>query len=169
VRNVIESYGIGQSVYTGAPLGEKNVPLSGIWANPVLSPVIAALPFAQRGPDGQVYIPDTFDNVLASIPLYSRYRNWMLADPNRVEKRTATWVSALLGLGVAREDATAAELAFYYDELLPTISRLKSMNYVIPTAEQLHEAGTALIDYGSQPTADQLFPTGEVGQLQTTT
>lgn len=165
IRNVIESYGIKQSVFTGAPLGSKMVPLSGLWANPVIAPLIRALPFAQKGADGQTYIPDTIENILGAVPQYSRFRNWMLADPGRVENRTATFTSALLGFGFRAEDATAAELGFYYDELLPAMENLRSMGYVFPTADQLHQAGSMVSNYGGQPTAEQLYGDGPVGQI----
>jgi hypothetical protein len=165
IRNVIESFGIKQNTFTGAPLGERMVPLSGLWANPVLAPILQAMPFAQKGADGQTYIPDTFENVLAAVPVYSRFRNWMLSDPDRVQNRASTFTSALLGFSVRSEDLTAAELGFYYDELLPAMSRLKDMGYTLPTADELHAAGSAMVDYGAAPSADTLFPTGVVGTL----
>jgi len=165
LRNIFESFGSKQNTFTGAPLGEKMVPLSGIWAAPGLRHLVAALPWAEEGPEGQVFIPDTIDNVLAGIPIYSRYRNWMLSDPERVEKRTATVFSAMLGLGLVRDDATAVELAFYYDEILPTMERLKSMGYVFPTKDQLEDAGALVYDYGAMPSAEELFPTGVAGAI----
>jgi len=165
LRNIFESFGSKQNTFTGAPLGEKMVPLSGIWAAPGLRHLVAALPWAEEGPEGQVFIPDTIDNVLAGIPIYSRYRNWMLSDPERVEKRTATVFSAMLGLGLVRDDATAVELAFYYDEILPTMERLKSMGYVFPTKDQLEDAGALVYDYGAMPSAEELFPTGVAGAV----
>jgi hypothetical protein len=160
VRNVVESYGIKQSVYTGAPLGERMVPLSGVWNAPIIRDVLQALPWAQEGPDGKTYIPDQLDNVLAGVPLYARYRNWMLSDPSRVEHRTSAIFSAMLGFSFRAEDATAAEAAFYYEELLPTISRLKSMGYEFPTAEDLETMGTNVLGYGQAPTIATMFPTG---------
>ncbi len=160
IRNVAESYGIQQSIYTGAPLGEKMVPLSGIWNIPGIRDVLRALPWAQEGADGGVFIPDTLENVLGAVPIYARYRNFMLADPNRVEHRTSALFSALLGFSLREEDATAAEQAFYWEELVPTIQRLKSMGYEFPTAEELEAMGTAIVGYGSDPGADELFPGG---------
>jgi len=165
IRNIVESFGIQQSVFTGAPLGEKMVPLSGLWAAPGIREVVSALPWAQKGPDGQVYIPDTIDNVLAAVPQYSRFRNWMLAEPERVQNRTSTFTSALLGFRLMQDDQTDAELSFYYDELLPAMDRLRSMGYEFPTADQLASAGQAVTSYGLQPDPEEFFPTGVMGSI----
>jgi hypothetical protein len=60
-------------------------------------------------------------------------------------------------------DATQVELDFYYHELVPAMERLRSMGYKFPTAEQLEQAGSLIVGYGDQPSADLLFPTGVAG------
>jgi len=162
VLPIIESLVFKQQVFSGRSLTGKMIPLAG-WAQlPGIKQAIAALPFAQMGPDGQVYMPDTMENILTGIPIYGRFRNWLTGDPDRVEKRWGALTSFMLGIPIRQIDLNADEMAFYYDVLQPTLDSYKSMGVVFPTKDQLVDAGYMF----QQPTVDvnTLYPDGVVGQ-----
>ena len=162
VLPIIESLATKNVVFSNRALTGKMVPLSG-WAQlPGIKQAIAALPFAQMGPDGQVYMPDTMENILTGIPIYGRFRNWLTGDPDRVEKRWGALTSFMLGMPIRQVDLNADEMVFYYDVLQPTLDAYKSMGVVFPTKDQLVAAGRLF----QQPTVsvNSLYPNGTVGQ-----
>jgi hypothetical protein len=144
VRNIFESYGLHESVFTGAPLKGRMVQLSGIWNAPGIRDALSAMPFIQKGPDGNIYIPDTFENVLTAWPIYSRFRNFMEADPNRVQQRLSGLFSMIAGVSLRPADATQAELDFYYNEVDPLLQQYRDMGVNFPDAGQFAKAGATL-------------------------
>lgn len=164
VSDVVESTVLKQDIFTGRGLTGKMVPLSGVFNVPGVRELVAALPGATRGADGSVYIPDTFDNIMSGLPIFGRFRNFLTADPSRVEKRFSSFASFAFGVGVAPIDLTADEKAFFYDELQPTLDMYSSLGYVFPTKDQLVAAGRlAATPTGADPNA--WWPSGLVGQL----
>jgi hypothetical protein len=144
VRNIFESYGLHQQMFTGKPLTGRMNRLSGIWNTPGIRDIITALPWAMKGPDGNVYIPDQLENVLTAVPIYSRFRNFMEADEARVEARMSGVFSMLAGIGVREDNATQAELDFYYNELEPLLAQYRDMGVVFPSAQDFAEAANVV-------------------------
>ncbi len=161
VGDLIESTALKQDLFTGNQLGVKMVPLSNAFNLPGIRSIMGALPGAQMR-DGQVYIPDTFDNVLSAVPVYGRFRNWLSGDPNRIERRWGALTSFFLGAGTRGIDLNDDEKAFYYDVLEPTLTQYQSMGVVFPTKDQLVQAGLLAQTQGIDP--NQQWPTGIVGQ-----
>jgi hypothetical protein len=161
-RNIIESFGIHQTVFTGRPLGTKLVPVASWLDFPGAHQLMAAMPYAQTGPDGRIYIPDTIDNVLGAFPAYARFRNWLSEDPARVDNRTKSLLS-WFGLPFQKSTATMAEQDFYWSEIVPALEHMKSMGVELPTLAELHKAGQVTADAFTYPSFDEMFPTGVVG------
>lgn len=159
---LLESMVTKQVTFSGKALTGKMVPLGGIFQLPGIKQAVAALPFAQMGPDGQVYLPDMMENVLTGIPIYGRFRNWLTGDPARVEKRWGALTSFMLGMPIRQVDLTQEEQLFYFDVLVPTLQSYQSMGVVFPTKDQLIAAGRSF----EQPTPDlnAMYPSGVVGQ-----
>jgi hypothetical protein len=155
-RPFIESYGFGKSLFTGAPLEGKPVALPG-----PLKPLggfLQAVGLANKGEDGTVYTDDKTVNVLGVIPIFSRTRNWLYADPERVKLRTETLISTVFGVTprtVDDERLADTELDFYYSQVLPMMEHLKDMGYPLPTTDDLAAAGqtadTVLTGLGITP------------------
>lgn len=163
VLPILESLVTKKVTYSGAELTGKMVPLAG-WAQlPGIKQIVAALPFTQMGPDGQVYLPDTMENVLTGIPIYGRFRNWLTGDPNRVEKRWGALTSFMVGAPIRQIDLTDDEKAFFYDILTPQLEAYQSMGVVFPTKDELIAAGRLF----QAPSLDSstTFPTGVVGSI----
>jgi hypothetical protein len=163
--DVIESVATKQDTFTGMEL-EGVTQAGGLWSLPGFKQLMAALPGSIDGPNGEVYIRKTFDNVLSAIPLYGRFRNWTSADPNRVEKRWGSITSYFTGVPVRGIDLTADEKAFYYDTVQPTLDMYTAAGYVFPTKDELEAAG--LLASSPTTSADSFWPTGTVGSIPTT-
>lgn len=143
-RNLVESYGIEKSFFSGKPLEGRMVPLSGMWNIPGVRDLLATTGVAERGPDGNLYIDDRLENSLAAWPVYSRFRNFMLSDPDRVQNRVGGVLSMLSGLPVRHhgpDEAASVEAAFYYQELLPVLQAYRDMGVVFPTVDELRDGG----------------------------
>jgi hypothetical protein len=142
VRPFIESFITEKSTFTGAPLEGAPVELSGAWGP--LAPMLRAFGLAKPGPDGETFISDKTQNILGIMPVYSRFRNFLYADPERVEGRSATLISAIFGVStrpVNEETLTDTELSFYYDQILPTLDWLRASGYPLPTTDDIGALG----------------------------
>jgi hypothetical protein len=141
LKPVAESYLIEKNLFTGAPLEGKMVPLAE-WAQmPGIREAIS--PFVEVSTDGTPMIDDKVQNMLTGIPFYSRFRNVLTADPKRVKLRMNTFTSVLLGLGVRPQDQAeldANERSFFYDEVLPVITRYKELGAPLPDADQIDDS-----------------------------
>lgn len=138
VREFAESWGFKKDSFTGQDLGKGNmVKLSGVFAP--LGPLLEHTPWVKKGPDGY-FISDQVDHVLTGLPIYSKFRNFLEADPARVEARMGGVLSAIAGVGVRPEDATQAELDFYYNELEPALQSFRDMGVVFPNAQDFVNA-----------------------------
>jgi hypothetical protein len=154
IRNLIESYGVNRSLFTGAPLEGRMKPLGGVFALPGISQMLTATGVAKRGADGQVYMDDRLENVLTAWPIYSRFRNFISGDPARLENRWGAIFSMTAGLPVRTqdpEDVTATEAAFYYEEVYPLLQSYKDMGYAFPSVDQMRAAG--MVFTGDAPPA----------------
>lgn len=139
-RPVIESFIAEKNLFTGAPLEGKMVPLAGVFQLPVIRDVLLALHVGEENTDGQVMVDDRLQNLLSAIPVFSRFRNWMYADPERAGLRAGTLFSTVAGIGVRPSDEqsmTNAELSFYYDEVEPAVAQLRDLGYVFPDKDKL--------------------------------
>lgn len=169
VLDVAESLVVKQDIFTGRPLGERMVPAAGIFNLPGFKELLAAFPGSQIGPDGQLYITDTLDNVMGGVPIAGRFRNWLTAEPGRVENRWSSIYSYFAGVPVRTQDLDAAEQAFYYEQVLPTLDLYRDMGVIFPDKDQLIAAGllaqTAAFD---QVDPVHLWPTGVVSNSFTT-
>jgi hypothetical protein len=159
VRPFLESYVVNQSVFSGAPLEGKPVELPAFFKP--IAPLLTATNMAKVGEDGTVFIDDKLQNVLGAIPVFSRLRNWIYEDPDRVKLRSNTVASSIFGMGlrpVDEETMVSSELDFYYSQVLPTMEHLKDMGYPVPTTDDLQmvvgSTNNALLSLGIQPSAD---------------
>jgi hypothetical protein len=140
VRPAFESFIADKNLFTGAPLEGKKVPLAGVFNLPVIRDVLTLSGLAEESADGQVMVSDKTQNLLGTIPIFSRFRNWMYAEPDRAQLKASTMFSAFLGVGLRpmdEEAMTNAELAFYYDEVEPELNRLRDLGYPLPDADDL--------------------------------
>lgn len=139
LRNIAE-VGIGQNTFTGSPIEGKQKQLAGAFNLPVLRDLIAATPWGARDAEGNVLIDDRFENLLAGVPIYSRFRNFILSDPDRVERRMGTTMSLIFGVNMRDIDQaqlTDSELSFYYDEVEPMMNYMRELGIQFPTKDDL--------------------------------
>jgi hypothetical protein len=138
VRPFLESFIYEKSTFSGAPIEGDLVPLNDIF-NPV-APLLQAVGIAKTGEDGRPYISDKMQNMLGMIPAFSRARNWLYEDADRVKLRAGTLMSAYLGVGlrpVDQEEMAQAELDFYYNNVLPEMEHLKQLGMELPTSDDI--------------------------------
>lgn len=158
-RNLIESYGFKTQAFTGRPLGDgKMVKLSGAFNLPVIRDLLAATPWAMKGPDGGIYMPDTIENVLTAFPIYSKFRNFAEADEARVEQRLGGLFSMIAGMQIREADFIQAELDFFYNEVEPLLTTYRDMGVVFPNAQDFVSASDTLV----QPELAAFSPTNNV-------
>jgi hypothetical protein len=143
-RPFVESFITEKSTFTGAPL--EGAPVK---VNPFMAPFVplmSAVGLAERGADGTgFYISDKTNNLLNIFPVFSRFRNWMSADPERVKQRYSSFASAAFGFSlrpVDQETLTDTELSFYYDQILPTLEWLRGTGYTLPTTDDIEALGS---------------------------
>lgn len=146
VRNVIESYGVGSTVFSGRPLTGEFAELSGVFNIPGVRDVLVAANLARRGQDGKVYIEDKMQNVLMGWPIYSRFRNFVEGEPERVEARLGGLFSMLAGFNLRDGDYVEAELDFFYNEVRPLLDMYRSLGVEFPSFQDVQSGsvGSAL-------------------------
>jgi hypothetical protein len=146
VRNVLESYGFKQTLFSGTPLTGKYKELSGVFNLPGVRDMLSAAGLAQKGRGGKLYIEDKLQNVLMAWPIFSRFRNFTEADPERVDARLGGLFSLMSGVAIKTGDYTQAELDFYYNEVEPLMDQYRSMGVGFPTIDDLQsgEVGSAV-------------------------
>lgn len=137
VRNVLESYGIQQTVFSAKPLKGEYVKLSGAFALPGISNMLQGIGLAKKGADGELYIQDKVQNILTAWPVYSRFRNFVEGDPQRVSNRLGGLFSMIGGVGIREGDFTEAELDFYYNEVEPLLNEYKSLGIQLPSVKDI--------------------------------
>jgi GNAT superfamily N-acetyltransferase len=157
VRNLLESYAIKQQVFTGRPLEGKLVKLSGVWNTPGIRDVLKMTGIAKADKEGNLYIDDRLENVLTAWPIYSRFRNFMEADPARVEARLGGLFSMIAGIGIRPDDFVQAELDFFYNEVEPVLQQYRQLGVRFPQAREFVDAADAI---GAPPIKLDL-PTGD--------
>jgi len=144
VRPLLENYVYEQNTFTGQELKGAPVKLTGPTQTLLapISPVLKAMGVIRQGPNGEDFISDKTQNLLGIIPTFSRFRNWIYADPERVKLRGNTFASAIFGVGlraVDEEQMAATELDFYYSQVLPQMEHLKQMGYTLPTTADIND------------------------------
>jgi hypothetical protein len=137
VRNVLESYGFKQTLFSGKELSGKYVPLSGAFNLPGVRDILSAAGLAQKGADGQLFMQDKVQNVLMGWPIFSRFRNFTESDPERVDARVGGLFSTMAGVGIREGDYTSAELDFFYNEVQPLLDQYKSLGIQLPTMDDI--------------------------------
>lgn len=142
-RNLLESYGFKQTLFSGRPLSGRMQPLAGAFNLPGVRDMLSAFGLAAKGEDGQLYIEDRLQNVLMAFPIYSRFRNFVEGDPERTEQRLGSFLSMVAGVGVREGDATAAELDFYYNEIEPILQAYRDMGVVFPSVDDFQSGEVA--------------------------
>jgi hypothetical protein len=140
VRNVLESYGFKQSLFSGTPLTGDYKPLSGVFNLPGVRDILNTAGITKRGPDGTEYIDDRLQNVLMAWPIFSRFRNFTEASPERVDARMGGLFSMLAGVGIKSGSYTNAELDFFYNEVQPLLDHYKSLGIQLPTVDDFQSA-----------------------------
>jgi hypothetical protein len=143
-RNIFESYVFHTQAFTGKPLTGRMNKLSGLFGNPVIGKMLETVGLAKQGTDGSYFIQDRLENVLSGFPIYSKFRNFIEADPARVEARLGGVLSAIAGIGLRTADATQAELDFYYNEVEPLLQQYRDMGVVFPNAQDFLGASSAM-------------------------
>lgn len=134
-RNILESYGFHQTLFSGTPLAGNYKPLSGVFNVPGIRDILHAAKLTKRGPDGQEYMEDRLQNVLMAWPIFSRFRNFTESDPARVDSRVGGLFSMMAGVGIKQGDYTNAELDFYYNEVQPLLDQYRSLGIQLPTVD----------------------------------
>lgn len=141
LKPIAESYLLEKSMFTGAPLEGKMVPLAE-WARlPGLREIIS--PFVDVSTDGTPMINDKVQNMLTGIPIYSRFRNFLTADPKRVKLRMNTFSSVFLGVGIRPQDEAeleANERAFFHENVQPVINRYRDLGAPLPSIDQVDDS-----------------------------
>lgn len=163
MRPFMENYIYEQSTFTGAPITGKRIPLSGVFNVPGIRDVLDVIGFAEKGEDGQLYTTDKNQNLLGVLPAFSRARDWLYSDPNRVQNRMNSFASAMFGATLRSVDADAmssAELDFYYSQVLPAMEHLRQMGVVLPTTADIEgtlgSVDAALTNLGIAPSPTTL-------------
>jgi hypothetical protein len=163
MRPFMENYIYEQSTFTGAPIAGKRIPLAGVFNVPGIRDVLGAVGLAEKGEGGVMYTTDKNQNLLGVLPIFSRFRDWLYADPDRTKNRMNAFGSAIFGatLRSVDQDAMAsAELDFYYSQVLPAMDHLREMGYVLPTTADIEAAygtaGMALQRLGITPASEQV-------------
>jgi hypothetical protein len=134
-RNVLESYGFKQTLFSGQPLTGEYKPLSGVFNIPGVRDILHTAGLTKRGPDGQEYMDDRLQNVLMAWPIFSRFRNFTESDPARVDARVGGIFSMVAGVGVKQGSFTNAELDFFYNEVQPLLDQYRSLGIHLPTVD----------------------------------
>ena len=135
VRNVLESYGFKQTLFSGQPLSGEYKPLSGVFNIPGVRDILNTAGITKRGPDGTEYIDDRLQNVLMAWPIFSRFRNFTESSPDRVDARTGGLFSMMAGVGIKQGSYTDAELDFFYNEVQPLLDQYRSLGIQLPTVD----------------------------------
>jgi hypothetical protein len=138
VRPLLESYVIQQQVFTGRPLTGEQKPMNDIFT-PVAG-ILSSIGLVSTGPDGQPYMDDRVENLLGVLPLYSRFKTWLYEDETSVSKRHNAVASAVFGFQLRPVDEqamTAAELDFYYGQVLPAVEYLRDIGHSLPTTDDI--------------------------------
>lgn len=160
-RNVLESYGFKQSLFSGTPLTGTYKPLSGVFNLPGVRHILNVAGLTKRGPDGTEYIDDRLQNVLMAWPIFSRFRNFTEASPDRVDARTGGLFSMVAGVGIKAGSYTNAELDFFYNEVQPLLDQYKSLGIQLPTVDDFQSgsvgAKTGLFATPTNQVASPLF------------
>jgi hypothetical protein len=140
VRPFIEN-AVGKSFFTGEEIKGDLVPLAA-WAQvPVIRELLA--PMTQTDGQGRLMVSDRAQNLLSMIPVFSRARNFLMADPDRVKYRFNAFASTVFGVGVRPiddQELTDQERAFFYQEIEPQLQVYRELGITLPSKDQLSAA-----------------------------
>lgn len=158
LRPAFESYVNNKSLFTGKPIEGKPVPVGWVDDVPFLGKLLSGIGIGDVGPDGAYFIDDKLQNVLGTLPVFSRFRNWIYTEPERAKLRGQALISATVGVGLREFGETEfrdEELNFYYSQVLPAMEYLKGIGYPLPTTDDLEAmygaANNVLLANGIQP------------------
>lgn len=149
LQEQIEAFGIKQVVFSGKKFTGKFIPLE---KSPWLTPlrfVLQTAGIAKPSADGELMIRDDVAHSLRAFPMWSRFNNWITAEPHRVRQRTSSLFSFMLGAQFRQhteEDLTAAELEFYNREVVPYLIEFKSRGVPLPGAEMVDDSVFRALD-----------------------
>lgn len=137
-KPLFENYVLEQSMFTGAPLEGKPEKLGG-WAKATkLDTVLVSLGVAEPDAEGNATITDRQINLMNAVPIFSKFRNFLSGDEDRLKARWSAFASMTAGVQVRGVDADQLnddEARFFYDEILPVYNHLKDLGYEFPTAQ----------------------------------
>lgn len=168
VRPFLESFGTEKATFTGAPLTGEMKEVEGWMAMPGIRDLLSASGLAKEK-DGSLFISDKLENILQGVPVYSRFRNFVMADETRVKGRMNTLASVFTGVGlrpIDEETMTAVERSFYYDEIQPAIEQAQEMGWVFPDKDQVSDVVYSQL--GFTPPADSESGGGVLPTVETT-
>ena len=143
IRPMLESWVYHQSTFSGKPITGKPIPLNPFFDIPGIREVLSATGLAKAGEGGKLYMSDTNQNLLGLVPIFSRAKDWLFSDPDRVPLRMNAFASAGFGVTIRPVDKQAMtneELNFYYSQVLPQLENLRAMNYPLPTTDDIKDA-----------------------------
>ncbi|MEM2973893.1 MAG: hypothetical protein QXS50_07070, partial [Candidatus Caldarchaeum sp.] len=106
---------------------------------------LSKTPVVKKGADGRDYMDDRIENVLTAWHIFSRFRNFVEADPQRVEARLGGLLSTIAGVNLREADFVQAELDFFYNEVEPVLQAYRDMGVKFPNARDFVDAGEALV------------------------
>jgi hypothetical protein len=158
IRPLLESFVYHQSTFSGKPIEGDPIPLNAILDVPGIREVLTATGLAKEGAEGKLFMSDTNQNLLGLIPPFSRAKDWIFADPDRIPLRMNAFASAGFGITIRPVDKQAManeELNFYYSQVLPHLEHLRAMGYPLPTTDDIKAAygstDTVLTSLGIEP------------------
>jgi hypothetical protein len=163
VRPWIESFGIEKNIFTGKPLGAgEMVPMSN-WLSsiPMVPDLLVAAGLGDITADGKYRIKASWENVMNVLPVYSRFRSWILGSDSNEEHRAAALLSLLAGMSYVpfnEDELTSEEQNFLYSQVVPTIKKLRTAGLAMPETSRIDPAAYEALGFeapveGTPPTS----------------
>lgn len=141
---ILENNIFKQNTFTGAPLEGAKMNKTLLGSVPGVGHVLKSMGIAEEDKDGDLVMDDRWQNVFSALPVFSRARNFIMADPERTKNRAGSLLSMFAGVGmkdIGLEELNDAEADYMFNFILPQIERMKDKGYVFPEAGSwLHAA-----------------------------
>lgn len=142
VRQIVLENGLfKKNLFTGAPLeGTKMYKAAGWMQATGIARVLHAVGMGEEGEDGDIYFNDRQMNMASIVPIFSRFRNFIMEDPDRTQLRTGAFLSAVVGVrseGFGPAEFNEGERDWYYNVLKPQVDSLRNLGYPLPAIDEV--------------------------------
>jgi hypothetical protein len=154
IRPMVESVVTHQSVFTGRPIEKEiMVPMAG-WISdiPLVPDLLSHLGIGMKDVDGTWKIPSTWENVMNTLPLYTKFRNWILGDETNERARAGAFFSLLMGTSYRpfnEDDLQSSEVAFLKSQVEPAVKKFRDAGIMLP--ETMRIDPRAYVNLGMVP------------------